>query len=138
MLSRSYHCAQPRPVASTPHLVWAAGHFVVFLSGLRFLLGVFTFNTPNLTHWYTIAYLGAIISYGVVVYKSFGVSVEKSLDCHNFDAHPLRRSLKQTKPTFNELHLTRMSNTSSWPSTGGSISPSSVSQVLLSALRTQS
>jgi hypothetical protein len=64
---------QPRPVASTPHLVWAAGHFVVFLSGLRFLLGVFTLNTPNLKHWYTIAYLGAIVSYGVVVYKSFGI-----------------------------------------------------------------
>jgi transmembrane protein 33 len=43
------------------------------LAGLRFLLGVFTFNTPNLKHWYTLAYLGAIISYGVVVYKSFGV-----------------------------------------------------------------
>jgi hypothetical protein len=46
---------------------------LVFLSGLRFLLGVVTFNTPNLRHWYTLAYLGAIVSYGVVVYKSFGV-----------------------------------------------------------------
>lgn len=54
-------------------MVWAAGHFLVFLSGLRFLLGLFTFNTPNLRHWYTIAYLGAIVSYGVVVYKSFGI-----------------------------------------------------------------
>ncbi|PWN44232.1 hypothetical protein IE81DRAFT_321634 [Ceraceosorus guamensis] len=65
----------PRPVASTPHLVWAAGHFFTLLAGLRYLLGTITFATSGggLSAWYRIAYLGAIVSYGVVVYKSFGV-----------------------------------------------------------------
>lgn len=30
-------------------------------------------SSAALRHWYTVAYLGAIVSYGVVVYKSFGV-----------------------------------------------------------------
>lgn len=46
----------------------------MFLAGLRYLLGVLTFSAPQLGRWYTAAYLGAIVSYGVVVYKSFGVS----------------------------------------------------------------
>lgn len=64
-----------RPSASTPHLIWAAGHFLCFLSGLRYLLGTALLSTSNgaLSRWYTATYLGAIISYCVVVYKSFGL-----------------------------------------------------------------
>ncbi|PWN49655.1 hypothetical protein IE53DRAFT_317244, partial [Violaceomyces palustris] len=62
-----------RPAASTPHLVWAAGHFLSFLAGLRYLFAVTTFSASGLGRWYTIAYFGAITSYCVVVYKSFGV-----------------------------------------------------------------
>ena len=66
---------QPRPAASTPHLIWAAGHFLCFLAGLRYLAGTVMFATSSggLSRWYTATYLGAIISYCVVVYKSFGV-----------------------------------------------------------------
>lgn len=65
---------QARPVASTPHLVWAAGHALTLAAGLRFLIGTLTFSSANLNMWYSLAYLGAVVSYGVVVYKSFGVS----------------------------------------------------------------
>ncbi|SPO31181.1 related to POM33 - transmembrane nucleoporin involved in nuclear pore complex distribution [Ustilago trichophora] len=65
----------PRPSASTPHLIWAAGHFLCFFAGLRYLVGTLMFATSSggLSRWYYAAYLGAIISYCVVVYKSFGV-----------------------------------------------------------------
>ncbi|SPC64854.1 related to POM33 - transmembrane nucleoporin involved in nuclear pore complex distribution [Ustilago sp. UG-2017b] len=64
-----------RPSASTPHLIWAAGHFLCFFAGLRYLAGTLMFATSGggLSRWYTAAYVGAIISYCVVVYKSFGV-----------------------------------------------------------------
>ncbi|KIS66455.1 nucleoporin POM33 [Mycosarcoma maydis] len=65
----------PRPSASTPHLIWAAGHFLCFFAGLRYLAGTVMFATSSggLSRWYTATYFGAIISYCVVVYKSFGV-----------------------------------------------------------------
>lgn len=53
--------------------MWAAGHFLVFIAGTRFLVGTLLMSSAALRHWYTVAYLGAIVSYGVVVYKSFGV-----------------------------------------------------------------
>jgi hypothetical protein len=34
-----------------------------------------TFNSKAGAHWYSRAFLGALVSYGVVVYKSFPVSV---------------------------------------------------------------
>ena len=64
-------------MASTPHLVWAGGHFVLLIFGIRCilsLLSVWSWGTNDTSNWsYRIAYLGAIISYGIVVYKSFGV-----------------------------------------------------------------
>lgn len=59
--------------ASAPHLVWAAGHFLTFFAGVRYLLTVATFSWNGYDLWYRVAYFGAIISYGVVIYKSFGV-----------------------------------------------------------------
>ncbi|KDN53173.1 hypothetical protein K437DRAFT_253501 [Tilletiaria anomala UBC 951] len=64
-----------RPVASTPHLVWAGGHAVLLLAGIRCLLSLLAFwsSSRRLNAYYYIAYIGAIVSYGIVVYKSFGV-----------------------------------------------------------------
>lgn len=59
--------------ASAPHLVWAAGHLLTFLAGVRYLFAAATFSWAGYELWYRIAYLGAIVSYGVVIYKSFGV-----------------------------------------------------------------
>lgn len=59
--------------ASAPHLVWAFGHFLTFFAGIRYWLAVATFSWSGYDMWYRVAYLGAIVSYGVVIYKSFGV-----------------------------------------------------------------
>ncbi|KAI3623091.1 Transmembrane nucleoporin [Malassezia furfur] len=59
--------------ASAPHLIWAAGHFITFLAGFRYLLTIATFSWAGYDAWYRVAYFGAIVSYGVVIYKSFGV-----------------------------------------------------------------
>lgn len=61
-----------RQIAPTPHLIWAAGHFLTFVCGLRYLVSVVLFRGPS-SRWYTVAYLGALVSYGVVVYNRFGV-----------------------------------------------------------------
>ncbi|WFD34533.1 hypothetical protein MCUN1_001374 [Malassezia cuniculi] len=59
--------------ASAPHLVWAFGHFLTFIAGVRYLIASATFSWTGYDLWYKFAYFGAIISYGVVIYKSFGV-----------------------------------------------------------------
>lgn len=53
--------------------MWAAGHFLTFFAGLRYLITAATFSTAGYEIWYRVAFYGAIISYGVVIYKSFGV-----------------------------------------------------------------
>lgn len=89
--------------------MWAAGHFLVFFSGIRFLLGLFTLNTPNLGHWYTIAYLGAIVSYGVVCYKSFGIPqlnkayIQRALFDENVQYLVFALYWWFNKPIFSEL-----------------------------------
>ncbi|CAO1632871.1 unnamed protein product [Parajaminaea phylloscopi] len=63
-----------RQIAPTPHLIWAAGHLLTLVCGARYIFGSLLFNSsPTLSRWYTVAYLGALVSYGVVVYNRFGV-----------------------------------------------------------------
>ena len=51
---------------------------MVLIAGLKYLFSTvtstitFSSSGPG-KFWYSLAYLGAIVSYGVVVYKSFGV-----------------------------------------------------------------
>ena len=46
---------------------------------MRYWLAVAAFSWTGYDLWYRLAYLGAIVSYGVVIYKSFGVPrTEKS------------------------------------------------------------
>lgn len=61
-----------RQIAPTPHLIWAAGHFLTFFCGLRYIISAVTLRGAS-SRWYTVAYLGALVSYGVVVYNRFGV-----------------------------------------------------------------
>ncbi|GAA5882371.1 hypothetical protein JCM3774_004322 [Rhodotorula dairenensis] len=53
------------PSTSYPHYAWAAGHFAVLLGTAFSLLG-------QGAKAYRIAYLGALVSWGIVVYKSLG------------------------------------------------------------------
>ncbi|GAA97703.1 uncharacterized protein L969DRAFT_68040 [Mixia osmundae IAM 14324] len=57
---------------SAPHTVWAAGHALVLVSTLTILLGLITFNGRSSRAYY-LAYSGALVSWGIVVYKSLGI-----------------------------------------------------------------
>jgi hypothetical protein len=63
---------------SAPHIGWAAGHAVVVLSTLYTLFRLATFSAPSRAV-YSIAYAGALISWGVVVFKTQGIpSLDKA------------------------------------------------------------
>ncbi|POY72954.1 hypothetical protein BMF94_4030 [Rhodotorula taiwanensis] len=53
------------PSTSYPHYAWAAGHFAVLLGTALTFLG-------RGAKTYKIAYFGALVSWGIVVYKSLG------------------------------------------------------------------
>ncbi|KAI8358338.1 hypothetical protein B0O80DRAFT_444528 [Mortierella sp. GBAus27b] len=54
-----------------PQFVWWLGHVIMLVCTTIFLPYWVTFNTKAGAHWYSGAFLGAVVSYGVVVYKSF-------------------------------------------------------------------
>ncbi|EPQ27359.1 uncharacterized protein PFL1_05279 [Pseudozyma flocculosa PF-1] len=97
-----------RPSASTPHLIWAAGHFLCFFAGLRYLLATVMLGTTSggLARWYAATYIGAITSYCVVVYKSFGVPqlsrpyIQRALMDENVQYLFLALYWFMTKPIF--------------------------------------
>ncbi|ORY90835.1 hypothetical protein BCR35DRAFT_107887 [Leucosporidium creatinivorum] len=55
---------------SYPHYAWALGHFAVLLGTIYTLLGLVTFSSRS--NSYYLSYGGAILSWGIVVYKSLG------------------------------------------------------------------
>ncbi|KAG0318161.1 hypothetical protein BGZ99_005827 [Dissophora globulifera] len=54
-----------------PQFVWWLGHVLLLICATFYLPYWLTFSSKAGAHWYTRAFLGAIVSYGVVVYKSF-------------------------------------------------------------------
>ncbi|KAM0749625.1 hypothetical protein T439DRAFT_326505 [Meredithblackwellia eburnea MCA 4105] len=55
---------------SYPHYAWAFGHFLVLLGTAYTLIGMLTwYSRPKA---YRLSYTGAILSWGIVVYKSLG------------------------------------------------------------------
>ncbi|KAF9115178.1 hypothetical protein BGX27_008656 [Mortierella sp. AM989] len=54
-----------------PQFVWWCGHVFLLICTVFYLPYWLTFNYKAGSHWYSYAFLGAIVSYGVVVYKSF-------------------------------------------------------------------
>ncbi|TNY18379.1 hypothetical protein DMC30DRAFT_418872 [Rhodotorula diobovata] len=59
------------PKVSYPHYAWAGGHFVVLAGTLYSLLGLVTLSQRPKSYY--LAYGGALVSWGIVVYKSLGV-----------------------------------------------------------------
>ncbi|KAK4700982.1 6-phosphogluconolactonase, partial [Phenoliferia sp. Uapishka_3] len=55
---------------SLPHYAWAAGHIVVLAGTIYTLLGLVTFSARSKSYY--LSYGGAILSWGIVVYKSLG------------------------------------------------------------------
>ncbi|KAI6005095.1 hypothetical protein F5J12DRAFT_834681 [Pisolithus orientalis] len=58
-------------MATTQHYVWAGGHFLLLVSALRYLVAYVTFKTVS-PWWYRASFLGALVSYAIVCYKSLG------------------------------------------------------------------
>ncbi|KAH9835774.1 uncharacterized protein C8Q71DRAFT_763378 [Rhodofomes roseus] len=58
-------------MATTQHYLWAAGHFILLISSLRYLLATILFRSPA-PWWYKTAYTGALASYAIVCQKSLG------------------------------------------------------------------
>ncbi|KAK4049780.1 Transmembrane nucleoporin [Microbotryomycetes sp. JL221] len=59
-----------RPV-SYPHYVWAFGHFTVLAGTIYTIIGIITFSSRNKSYY--VSYAGALVSWGIVVYKSLGI-----------------------------------------------------------------
>ncbi|OCH96580.1 hypothetical protein OBBRIDRAFT_787144 [Obba rivulosa] len=58
-------------MATTQHYVWAAGHFILLISALRYFVSTLLFRGPSVW-WYKTSFMGAIISYAIVCQKSLG------------------------------------------------------------------
>ncbi|KZT74842.1 hypothetical protein DAEQUDRAFT_720020 [Daedalea quercina L-15889] len=58
-------------MATTQHYMWAAGHFILLISALRYLLATVLFRGPS-PWWYKTAFTGALASYAIVCQKSLG------------------------------------------------------------------
>jgi len=58
-------------MATTQHYLWAGGHFLLLLSALRYLLAYGMLKTVS-PWWYKASFLGALVSYAIVCYKSLG------------------------------------------------------------------
>jgi len=58
-------------MATTQHYLWAAGHFILLLSSLRYFLPSLLLRSPSVW-WYKTSYTGALVSYAIVCQKSLG------------------------------------------------------------------
>jgi len=105
-----------------PHYAWASGHILVVLCAARYILAWITFKSGKSSWWYSIALLGALLSYGIVVYKSLGAPKEgvqawvvRALADENFQYLGLALFWFMTKPpvplalvpylTFSAFHV---------------------------------
>ncbi|KAH9947658.1 hypothetical protein B0H21DRAFT_315140 [Amylocystis lapponica] len=58
-------------MATTQHYLWAAGHFILLVSSLRYFLASAMFRSPS-PWWYKTSFTGALLSYAIVCQKSLG------------------------------------------------------------------
>ncbi|KAF9586017.1 hypothetical protein BGW38_010411 [Lunasporangiospora selenospora] len=63
--------ARLQALVKGPQFVWWLGHITLLFCSALYLPYWLTFSAKAGAHWYTRAFFGALISYSVVVYKSF-------------------------------------------------------------------
>jgi len=114
------------------HYAWAAGHFLVVLCAARYILTWITFKSGRYSWWYSFAFAGALLSYGIVVYKSLGAPREgvqswfvRALADENFQYLGLALFWFMTKPpvplalvpyfTFSAFHVATFIRTTAIP-----------------------
>ncbi|KAI0082247.1 DEAD-domain-containing protein [Panus rudis PR-1116 ss-1] len=54
------------------HYLWAAGHFILLLSSVRYFMAWILFRGPS-AWWYKASFMGALLSYAIVCHKSLGI-----------------------------------------------------------------
>ncbi|KAK2462071.1 hypothetical protein APHAL10511_006534 [Amanita phalloides] len=57
-------------MATSQHYLWASGHFILLISAFRYFLAALMLKSAP--WWYKTSFLGALISYAIVCYKSLG------------------------------------------------------------------
>ncbi|CAI2187709.1 15699_t:CDS:2, partial [Funneliformis geosporum] len=59
-------------LAKHPQFFWWCGHCIVLFCTFFYFWSWITFSSSEGVNYYHVAYLGAMLSYGVVIYKSYG------------------------------------------------------------------
>jgi len=114
------------------HFARAAGHLLVVICATRYILAWVTFKSGKYNWWYSLAFAGALLSYGIVVYKSLGAPKEgpqawvvRALADENFQYLGLALFWFTTKPpvplalvpyiTFSAFHVATFTRTTLIP-----------------------
>ncbi|KAL0950870.1 hypothetical protein HGRIS_007629 [Hohenbuehelia grisea] len=58
-------------MATSQHYVWAAGHFILLVASLRYIISTVLLGSVS-AWWYKASFTGALISYAIVCFKSLG------------------------------------------------------------------
>ncbi|KDQ54730.1 hypothetical protein JAAARDRAFT_37828 [Jaapia argillacea MUCL 33604] len=58
-------------MATTQHYVWAAGHFILLISALKYFFSYVTLKGAS-PFWFKASFTGALVSYAIVCQKSLG------------------------------------------------------------------
>ncbi|KAG8997714.1 hypothetical protein FRB93_013954 [Tulasnella sp. JGI-2019a] len=113
-----------------PHYAWAGGHFLLLAASLRYLLAWITFKSVAYVFWYKLAFIGALASYAIVVYKSLGMPqpnmayLRKAMADENFQYFILALYWFSSKPmalalipyaTFSLFHVLTFTRTNLIP-----------------------
>lgn len=53
-----------------PQFAWWVGHVVLLISAIRYGFSVISFTTASSQFYYRTAFVGAVLTYGVVIYKT--------------------------------------------------------------------
>ncbi|ORX84631.1 hypothetical protein K493DRAFT_291751 [Basidiobolus meristosporus CBS 931.73] len=62
-----------KPMVTNPRFAWWIGHCVVTVSSLFYLFNKLFGSTLATQRWYYRVYIGVLISYGITVWKTYGV-----------------------------------------------------------------
>jgi len=76
-VQNNHHVEKPCSTTTTManaslHNAWAAGHFILLLSFARYAIAWLTLKWSGYDTWYKASFIGALISYSIVCYKSLG------------------------------------------------------------------
>ncbi|KZT52972.1 hypothetical protein CALCODRAFT_501645 [Calocera cornea HHB12733] len=99
----------PPPPSPWPHYAWAAGHVLLLVCAVKYLVSVLTFKAASNVIWYKLSYAGALISYAIVCFKAVGMPqaspayIQRALADENVQYFILALYWFLTRPIFTSL-----------------------------------